>query len=136
MAVQPSAVRAKRSTGVILVGVIAVIIVAAVVAVAVIRSRSSSSSDLTGNWRAQQQGVTVDLTLKGSGDHLTGTFAAKNSPIPFSGAVNALVHGNTADVTVNVLGQSLKATCDVSNSRLVCTGHAGSSALTGTFTRP
>jgi hypothetical protein len=136
MVVQPSAVRARRSNLVILVGVIAVIIVAAVVAVAVLRSHSSSSLDLTGGWRAQEGPVTVDLILKGSGDHLTGTFAAKNSPIPLNGAVDALVHGSTADVTVNVLGQSLKATCDVSNTKLVCTGKSGSEALSGTFTRP
>jgi hypothetical protein len=134
MVAQPSAVRARRPNLVILVGVIAVIIVAAIVAVAVIKSRSSSSLDLTGDWQAQSSLGTVTLHLTGSGDHLTGRFAVKN--VPISGTVDAVVHGSTADVTVHALGQPLTGTCDVSNTKLVCTGRAGSEALSGTFTRP
>jgi hypothetical protein len=130
------AVHAGRRNPEVILAVIGVIAVVIVIAVVVFKLRSGSSQDLTGNWQAQQGPVTINLHLTGSGNNLTGTLTGKNSPVPLSGTVDAQVHGITADVTVKALGQSLKATCDVSSTKLVCTGTGGNQTLTLTFTRP
>ncbi len=120
----------------IVLAVLGLVVVAIIVALIVTRLRAGSSLDLTGDWRAQQGPVTVELHLTGSASHLTGTLATRNSPVAVNGTVVALVHGNTADVTVNALGQSLTATCTVSSSKMSCTGASGNQTLTLTFTRP
>ena len=120
----------------IVLALLGLVVVAIVVVVLVTRLRAGSSLDLTGDWRAQQGPVTVELHLTGSAGHLTGTLATRNSPVAVDGTVVAEVHGDMADVTVQALGQSLTAKCAVSSSKMTCTGRGGNQTLTLTFIRP
>lgn len=113
-----------------------VILAIAVSVVVVVRARSSSTLDLTGKWTAQDGVVTVNLALTGNSEHLIGTLTTKNAPLPINGTVTAQVTGHTARVLLHALGQTLAAHCNVSSSRMVCTGTGGNTTLTLTFTRP
>jgi hypothetical protein len=122
---------------VVAIAVVAVAIVAAIVVVVVLKLQSAPALDLTGKWVAQQGPATVDLTLSGTSTNLSGTFVAKNAPIPISGTVSAHVNGTKADVTLNALGSLHTGTCTVSNTKLSCIGTGSdTSTLTLTFTRP
>lgn len=109
--------------------------IAMVAAALVVKARSSSSLDLSGNWVARQGVVTVDLSLRGSGNTLRGDLTTKNAPLPIRGTVQAVVSGSTARVTLRALGQIVSAHCDVSSSKMICTGTGGTQTLTLTFTR-
>ncbi len=112
------------------------VVVLTIVVVLVLHARSGNRMDLTGKWLAQQGVVVIDLTLQGTGKILTGTLNARNAPLPIHGTVLAQITGTTAKVTVHALGQTVGAHCQVSSTRLVCTGTGGNTTLTLTFTRP
>jgi hypothetical protein len=114
----------------------AVLVVLAVTVVVVVKARSGSTLDLTGKWTAQDGVVTVNLTLSGNNDNLSGLLTTKNAPLPIKGTVTAKVTGTTALVHLHALGQNLAAHCNVSSTRMVCTGTGGNTTLTLTFTRP
>jgi hypothetical protein len=112
------------------------LIVAIACAALVARARSHSALNLTGAWTAQDGVVTVNLTLTGSNDHLSGILTTTNAPLPIKGTIAAQVSGVTARVQLRALGQTATAHCAVSSTRMVCTGTGGNKTLTLTFTRP
>lgn len=120
----------------ILLASAAALIVAIAVAVLVVRARGHAALDLTGKWTARDGVVTVNLTLTGSNDHLTGILTTQNAPVPIKGTVTAQVSGTTAHVQLRALGQTATAHCAVSSTRMVCTGTGDNTTLSLTFTRP
>jgi hypothetical protein len=115
---------------------LAVVVAIAMLLAVVLKLRGGSTLDLTGHWVARQGVTTVDLSLRGSGNDLTGSLRATNAPVPIQGTVALHVTGSKATAEVQALGQALSARCTVSNSEMACTGTGDNRTLTLTFTRP
>jgi hypothetical protein len=120
----------------VLVLLLIVIVVIAIAVAIALKLRANSTPDLSGNWVAHQGVTTVNLTLNGSGDNLTGSLQTVNTPTPIQGTVALHVTGSTAIAQVTALGQTLTAHCTVSSSQITCTGTGGNQTLTLAFTRP